>query len=89
MIPILSRLILDVDGERVVIAPWTVDDLEAAQASAMAALDAFARHIEEPADALDRGMLWIGHASVVWQDTVDALIARMRMPNRAARRRMN
>jgi hypothetical protein len=89
MIPVFARLTLEVDGERVVVAPWTIEDMAVVNASGFEVLDLFARHIEEPADALERGMLWIGRAVEVWRTEVEVVLERMRAPNRAARRRMH
>lgn len=91
MLPIIGRLTLDLDGERLVVAPITKADMEAIQATddAFAILEIFARLVEEPADAAERGVLWVGRAALAWRDEVDALVQRMRLPNRAARRAMH
>jgi hypothetical protein len=89
-IAILGRITLELEGERITVAPWTVADLAAAQAGDIEALEAFAAHIEEPADALERGLPWVGAACNAWRAEVDALMDRLRVPaNRAARRRFN
>jgi hypothetical protein len=85
---VVGRLTVEVGGARVVVGPMTMTDLEAARsADWIAALEAWASHIEEPADATERGMAWVGAACVAWQAAVTELMARLTVPaNRAARR---
>ena len=91
MIPLVGRMTIEVDGARVVVAPFTMADMEAARsAGGMEMLELFASHIEEPADFAERfGMPWVGAACYAWQAAVGAFMAKLASPNRAARRRLN
>ena len=88
---VIGRVTLELEGERVVVAPFSIADMRAAQAAdGLEALELFAGHIEEPADAGERGMPWVGAACEAWRAEVDALMARLKASaNRAARRHVN
>ena len=88
---VIGRVTLELEGERVVVAPWSVADMRAAQtADEIGALELFAGHIEEPADADERGAPWVAAACEAWRAEVDALMARLKgSANRAARRHVN
>ena len=92
MIPIVGRMTIEVDGERVVVGPFSVSDMEAAKdLDGIGALELFAAHIEEPADFAERfGMPWAVAACYTWQAAVGAFMAKLAAPaNRAARRHLN
>jgi hypothetical protein len=88
---VIGRITLELEGERVVVAPFSIADMRAAQsADEIGALELFAGHIEEPADAGERGAAWVAAACEVWRAEVDALMARLKgSANRAARRHVN
>ena len=90
MLAIIGRITLELEGERVVVAPWSVADMQAAQtADGFGALELFAGHIEEPADAGERGAPWVAAACEAWRAAAEDLMARLGSVNRAARRRAN
>ena len=91
MIPVVGRMTIEVDGERVVVGPFTMADMEASRsAGGMEMLELFAAHIEEPADFAERfGMPWVGAACYAWQAAVGAFMAKLAPLNRAARRHLN
>ena len=88
---VIGRVTLELEGERVVVAPFSVADMRAAQtADEIGALELFAGHIEEPADAGERGAAWVAAACEVWRAAVEDLMARLKgSANRAARRHAN
>jgi hypothetical protein len=88
---VIGRVTLELEGERVVVAPFSVADMRAAQtADEIGALEIFAGHIEEPADAGERGAAWVAAACEVWRAEVEDLMARLKgSANRAARRHAN
>ena len=95
-IPVVGRTALEVQGESVVVAGFTLDEMNAIRAltgprGQWAVLEIFARKIETPADALERGMLWLALVLQAWMVSVQAIIdALQQQPmNRAARRHAN
>ncbi len=91
-IAVVGRLTVIVNGERVVIGPFSQADMDATMAmrNGFSALELFARHIEEPADVDDRGTTWVYSVAMAWRDEMEATIARVMIPvNRAARRHPN
>jgi len=89
---VVGRLSVTVNGERVVIGPFSQADMDATMAmrNGFSALELFARHIEEPADVEERGTMWVYGVAMAWRDAMDAAIAKLRIPaNRAARRHQN
>ena len=92
MIPIVGRMTIEVDGERVVVGPFSISDMEAAKdLDGIGMLELFAAHIEEPADFAERfGMPWVGAACYAWRGAVEAFMAKLATPlNREARRHLN
>ena len=68
---VIGRVTLELEGERVVVAPFSIADMRAAQtADEIGALELFAGHIEEPADAGERGAAWVAAACEVWRAAV-------------------
>ena len=77
-IPMIGRVSVEVAGERVVVGPFSQSDLDTAvTAGDMDSLELFAAHIQEPADAAERGMLWVGAALLAWKTAVEELSARL------------
>jgi hypothetical protein len=91
-VSVIGRIELDIEGEHVVVGPFTLADREAVMAlDGMGALELFMAHIEKPADFAERfGMPWAAAALVAWQVAVEDLMARLTASaNRAARRHQN
>jgi hypothetical protein len=88
---LIGRITVELEGERIVVAPFSLADMRAAQtADEIGALELFAGHIEDPADAGERGAAWVAAACEVWRAEVETLMARLKgSANRAARRHAN